>query len=318
VKRAVIVARDNSYGLSVDSAVLGGALRRLGWEVAAGVPGGRGLIERLLRRRTADVVFHMERVFPAWASAAPVNVLVPNQERFPRRHLGRLRHVALVAAKSRHAQRIFAELGCRTALLGFSSPDRLLDGIEKDWNGFFHLAGGSTLKGTEDILALWTAHPEWPQLVLVQKAANAPAGVPANVRLISGYLDDAELRQLQNRCGVHLCPSRAEGWGHYVVEALSVGAVTVTTDAPPMNELVTESCGVLVPVEREEARHLGTSYFVDRNALETAIERLTLMSASEKAGLGMQARARYDEVVAAFHDNCAALVDELGNLGQKP
>ena len=204
-------------------------------------------------------------------------------------------------------KRSFAALGRPVSYLGFTSEDRFDGAIAKNWSRFFHLAGGSTLKGTEDVLALWEAHPEWPELVLVQKKANAPAKVPANVTLISGFIDDTRLRQLQNECGIHLCPSRSEGWGHNILEALSAACVAVVTDAAPMNEHVDDGCGVLVSAGRSEARHLGTNYFVDRTALEQAIERLLAMPDAEKIKIGDAARLRFQAIDRDFRERVQAI-----------
>nr|WP_298100874.1 glycosyltransferase [uncultured Shinella sp.] len=213
----------------------------------------------------------------------------------------------MVLAKSRHAEEIFKALGAPTTYLGFTSEDRFDPSVARNWSGFLHVAGGSTLKGTEDILALWEKHPEWPELVLIQKEHLAPKAVPANVRLLSGYLDDDELRALQNGLGIHLCPSRAEGWGHHLVESMSVGALVIATNAPPMNEHITPQNGLLVDFERTEPRHLGTCFFVSPAALEKAIETAIAMPDAQKQRFGQAARQSYDEIAAGFAGRVKAL-----------
>lgn len=307
----LIVARDNKYGLSQHTELLKYALERAGMTVDTATTRSRRLVDRLLRRKHADIVVHMERAFPAWYSAGRRNVLVPNQERFPHRHLRRLRGIDLVAATTLHAEAIFSALGVKTVYMGFMSRDRLDETVERDWSTFFHLAGANTLKGTEDILVLWEKHPEWPALHLVQKADNAPRHVPANVVLHSGFLADEDLRTLQNRCGIHLCPSRAEGWGHSIVEALSCGVVVVTTDAPPMNEHVTKDSGLLVPYVRSEPRHLGTSYFVNQKELERVIGSISFMSLSDRINIGKKARSRFGLIVQNSISNIIEIFNEI-------
>lgn len=308
----LLVGRANDYGFARDARLLADAIERTGASTGFSEKRKRGLFDFLLRRKRAKGVLHIERAFPTWFGAAKRNWLMPNQERFPHRHLKRLRHIDLVLAKSRHAEEIFRALGARAAYLGFTSEDRRDASVTKDWNRFFHLAGGSTLKGTEDVVALWAAHPEWPELVLVQKAMHAPKSVPANVRLFSGYMDDADLKRLQNGCGIHLCPSRAEGWGHYIVEALSVGAVVVTTDAPPMNEIVGPDFGILLPYLRSEPRHLGWCYYVDPKGLEAAVKRLIAMPAAEKEAMGVRGRAHYEAIAQGFEERVRALLGPAG------
>lgn len=300
IREIAVVARDNRYGLTRDAGILRRGLESIGIRATVLNRRERTFMDRLRKRKVADVVVHLERIHPAWLGAAAHHVLIPNQERFPERHAGRLGHVNRVLAKTRHAREAFAGLGANSIHLGFTSLDRRDSSMPRDWNRFFHLAGGSTLKGTEDVLALWRAHPEWPELVLVQKRANAPGSVPANVTLLSGYLDDGELKRLQNTCGIHLCPSRSEGWGHHIVEAMSCGAVVVTTDAPPMNEHVTADCGVLVRAGWSRPRHLGHEYFMDRHALEATITDLVSRPTGFARSIGAGARARFEEIDRNF------------------
>ena len=141
-------------------------------------------------------------------------------------------------------------------------------------------------------MRVWQRHPQWPRLVLVQHAGGGAAAPAAqNIDARVGYLSDQELRTLQNESVFHLCLSLTEGWGHYIVEAMSVGCVTITVDARPMNELVGADRGVLVPYRRTGTQRLATTYLFDEAGLEAAIERTIAMSDEECAQLGAR-RAR--------------------------
>lgn len=303
----LIVARANNYGLTRDSTILQRALAATGIRAECVATRQRSLLEAALGRRRARVVLHVERVHRRWLGAGEENWLVPNQERFPRRHLGRLARIDRVLAKTRHAEIIFRDTAARSVIhTGFTSEDRHDPSVTKEWMRFFHMAGGNTLKGTEALIDLWARHPEWPELALRQKPEQVTGSLPANVMLYGDYMADGELRTLQNHCGVHLCPSQAEGWGHHIVEAMSTGAVTLTTDAPPMNELVNADCGMLVAAQGSEPRHLGRRFFVDPAALERTVQALIDMPADAKARLGDAARARYREIDQAFGERLAS------------
>jgi glycosyltransferase involved in cell wall biosynthesis len=306
MRKALILGRSNGVGLDRDAALLGAALGGAGMTVKT--PPLRSLLALLSPENRAGAAFHLERVAPWWKQKARRHYLIPNQERFPERLLGRLRMIDQVLCKSRHAQEIFSRHHPAVSYIGFTSEDRILEKIAPDYSRFFHLAGKSTLKNTEVLLALWTRHPEWPVLTLVQHPDNAPASVPENVELVSRYLPDPELREMQNGCGIHLCPSLSEGWGHYITEAMSCRAVTVVTDAPPMNELVDATRGVVVPYGRTEPRHLGTNFHIREDLLEEAISSLIAMSMEEKAALGNAARAWFLENDRAFHARIAEVV----------
>jgi glycosyltransferase involved in cell wall biosynthesis len=299
MKSALILGRINGAGLDRDAALLSAALEAAG--VTVRCPPWKDPRTAFMPSLRADAAIHLERVAPWWwKPKAPCHILIPNQERFPLRLLGKLRRINQVWCKTRHATEIFSKHHPDVRHIGFTSEDRLLDSINMDYGKFLHLAGRSTFKNTALVLELWHKHPEWPRLTLIQHPDNAPASVPANVELISRHLPDEELRQLQNTHGIHLCPSISEGWGHYIAEAMSCRAVVVTTDGPPMNELVAAPRGVMVPHHRSEPRHLGHNFFVDPAAREASIQSLIGMPGHEKQALGLAARSWFEENHAAF------------------
>lgn len=304
----LIISKDNQYGLTRDNNLLMRAMSNASnLEVRTANIRDRNLFNRFFQKREAERAVHMERFFPHWCGSADTHWLIPNQERFPQRHLRRLKKVDLVLGKSRHAVEIFHKLGARAEYLGYTSEDRYDPTIEKHWDSFFHLAGGSTLKGTEDLISLWGKHPEWPRLTLVQKEKNAAKILPDNVNLLSGYMSDDTLRVIQNRHGMHLCPSRAEGWGHHLVEAMSTASLIIATDAPPMNEHLTHECALLVPYNRTEPRRLGTSFFVDMDVLERKIQLAIEMNVQSKRAFGEAARARFQSISTCFQSRVKVL-----------
>lgn len=308
-----LIARTNGVGLDSDTHLLKRALVAMGHKVTVSHSRGRNFLQKctdlLFDRHDYDVNIFLERVFPNWLNSAPINFLIPNQERYPKRHLKRLEKIDQVLCKSRHAEEIFSAY-CSASFLGFTSKDLHLNDEIPDYQRFFHLAGRSTLKGTETLLEVWEKHPEWPTLTLVQHAQNAPKSVPNNVHLISDYLAYDDLIKLVNKSGIHLCPSRSEGWGHYIVEALSCGALVLTTDAPPMNEIITKKHGKLVPFTYEEPRHLGTNFFIDPQQLESSIQHIINMSLAEKKELGRAARAWFLNNNQQFKQRLAKVFDK--------
>ncbi|WP_417738742.1 glycosyltransferase [Rosistilla oblonga] len=253
----------------------------------------------------------VERVPWAWVKNQGQSVLLPNQERFPKRLLHRLRDIDIVLCKSRHAEEIFSRHAKQARFIGFTSLDRRLPEVAPDYGKFFHLAGSSTLKGTQMLLELWSQNPQWPTLTIVQHPRHAPETVPANVALFKEYLTDAVLQRMQNEHGIHLCPSRSEGWGHYIVEAMSCAAVVVTTDAPPMNELVDESRGFLVPWNRSQPRHLGTDFFVDPAELQRVINEILATDTASLEQRGQAARAWFETNEVEFETRARELFLEL-------
>ena len=308
-----IISRSNGVGLDQDAQLIKNSLEAGGMEVSLShcrsIPAWSHLIPT---KPKFDANIFLERTFSRWFGTSKINLLIPNQERFPARHIKKLKHIHTVLCKSKHAEEIFSQYS-RTELIGFTSADRNSTNSAMDFQSYFHLAGKSTLKGTEALLQTWEKHPEWPTLTLIQHKSNAPEQVPANVVLISEYISSEELVQHLNKHGVHLCPSLSEGWGHYIVEAMSCGAVVLTTDAPPMNEIVSASTGTLVPFYKTEPRHLGTNFHVNTSQLESHIEQLMQSSNSSKEAKGKAALAWFEQNDTQFRSQLAKTVSNILN-----
>ena len=245
-----------------------------------------------------DANIMLEHVQPAYFACAYRNFFIPNPEWLSKRDERHLHRFHAVLAKTRVAAATFKARGMVTHYIGFRSTDCLIPETQRQPH-FLHLAGASRMKGTARLLAVWRRHPEWPPLLVLQSPQTAQ-GMPTtpdrgNVQHhIATLRNIEEIRRLQNSHVFHLCLSEAEGWGHYIAEAMSCGAVTITCDAPPMNELVRAERGLLVAAQAIGTLNAATRYHFDEEALEAAIERARNMSPVEYNALGVAARSWFE------------------------
>jgi glycosyltransferase involved in cell wall biosynthesis len=275
----------------------------------------------LTRSPQFDVNLFDESIFPEHLPTARTNCLFVHPEWFREHNLEHFSRLNFVLCKTPSGVDAFRDLPVPCRMLGFTSPDKRIPGFARSGPiRCLHLSGQSAVKGSEAVVEAWSRHPEWPELTVIRRAKRyggeeAPS-LPSlpNVRYETDHVPAERLRLLQNECEVHVLPSQAEAYGHIIGEAMSVGAVVVTTDAAPMNELVTRERGVLVRVARSEPMRRSTRNFVDIASLETELNQIFAMSVAERAALGRNARAWYEAQDMGFQ---SALGEFLRSLPRR-
>lgn len=327
-RKICIIGKSNGVGLTRDIKLLADCLREDGHDVsvhaidAAEAKHRRSLLTQAKVRMQlawrarpatsdrANVNIMLEHLWPEFLCHARHNVVVPNPEWFDRNDLRFLNRVDSVWAKTRHSAEIFRGFGRNTHVISFDSEDRHRPEVPRE-RRFFHLAGKSTMKGTDRLLRAWAERPHWPTLTVLKHSADPQDVRAANIDIRYGYVEEQQLLHEQNACMFHVCTSLTEGWGHYIVEALSVGAVTLTLDAPPMNELVTAERGLLVKHERTDKQRLATTYFFAPSSLQSAVERAMALSDAEWSRLSANARGWYETNRGEFRQRVRTALREL-------
>lgn len=338
--RANIVSWDGG-GLGVDIDVLTRALVRAGCSVAfkgrrERRPRGRlrslmmtgGALARQVAARAGlfryDVNFFIESVFPEHLPTARVNCLFVNPEWFRDANLAHLSSLDVLLCKTPGGVEAMRTLPVACRDVGFTSPDRRLAVPPGGALRCLHVAGQSAVKGTEAVVDVWSRHPEWPRLTVVRRRTRYGGGAAPplpplpNVEYLVDRVPDDELRALQNSCAIHVQPSLAEGYGHVIGEAMSCGALVVTTDAPPMNELVGADRGMLVKVSRVEAHHRSQLNYVDLDDLERVLVAAFAMPAERRLLMGQAARSWFEHQDDRFLKAVDRLLEDLGLRGDRP
>lgn len=318
-----LIAWDNQSGLSVDLRLVRAVLERGGHEVVTSAIHLPRPLDRLrtrlagLGRPRYDLNLFLEHLEPAWFGHARRNAVVPNPEWFGNPP-ALLRRLDRVLCKTRSAVPWFAWRGADCTWIGFTSTDRLDPTLRRPAGVVqpLHVAGTSHSKGTPDLVEVWAAHPDWPLLTVVAHVRPGHAATDwnrPNVLHIDRRLEATELQALQNAAGLILCPSIVEGYGHAIAEAMSCGAVVVTNDAPPMNELVTESRGLLAGVAGVEPMRLGYRARIDQAQLAATIQRALDLAPGEAQARGDAAREWFVRNDAEFPARLLGAVEDLLN-----
>lgn len=293
-----IVTRDNGWGLSKDVVVLTEAIN------LARPDADVSFADWQTRPpESVDVQFFLELLPGHLFGLAGRNIAVPNPEWFMADFNSHIRRCSEVWAKTEDCATIFRTIAKRVEFTGWTSPDRFNGGVQRK-RRLVHLAGNSSAKGTAQVLDAMRMLPDL-QLTLVsaREWLNLPGNVDHRRRL-----EDAEFAQLQNEATIHLCPSSYEGFGHYINEARSCGALIITTAAAPMNELVHGSFGIGALAFSISRQNLATHKHVSAPSLAGCIRSAWEAPDDVVAVLGGRARNAYLADRDRFHERVKALL----------
>lgn len=236
-------------------------------------------------RKAADVNLFIEVLNRNHFHSAKKNYLIPNPEWFFPQWLPWLSSLNKVLCKTRDAERLFSKLKCKTSFISFTSEDRM--SIDKKEKSYVHLPGKSSAKGTQRIIEAFS-RAGMPELkIYSQKDYPVRA---KNIKLLRGEIPDIQYRKIQNENLIHLCPSTYEGFGHYINEAKSTGAVIVTTNGSPMNELVTPDFGFGCSYSSTVTSKLAEEKMVSVDSICEAVGMIEKTPVKTLLALGKKAR----------------------------
>lgn len=272
-------------------------------------------IYNIKQNKSYDKQFFIEHIYPNLLDNSICNIFIPNLEFINKNdfNLMKTNQIKYIIAKTNVAyDSLFKHFGHKVIKWIWTSIDRNISRINPDFSQYLHLKGKSRYKNTQMIFDLWMRHPEWPMIHIVhygEKNINGfleikqPVLVKDNITMYQYELDECTLESLMNRCGNHICASETEGYGHYVNEARSVGAVIITTNAAPMNEFTSKKYGFLVNPIKCKKIGLGFFYKINDVELETTIQNCINTSWEHKSIQGEIGKKMYNENNSLFSEN---------------
>ena len=322
-----IVTNNNQYGLSNDASLLVSNLSLAAKTTKSFSFKVRPVNFYCSECGNADINFFLELPNPLLIHSAKINILIANPEWFFKTWIPYLTEFDQIWCKTKCAESLFTKLinenfkinqdkVPKIIYTGWTSLDRNSLKEKASYSDFIHVAGKSILKGSQRLVESWK--PDYPKLHLIANSENNSITLSPdkdNIVIYKEMLSDATLISLMNKCGVHICPSEAEGFGHYLNEARSCGAVVVTTDANPMNQFSVRPFLIKVDESKPMERTLGTQQFFNQEHFSEIISTLITTDTTELKKVGAQSRLDFIKDQKKFREqlsNCMVnLVDKL-------
>lgn len=298
-RTVALISKHNTVGLTVDMDLMDDLLSSHGFHV-------RRVDWKATTMPVADIGIFLELFNPTLAYHCKKTIGIFNPEWFLPHWKRHLKGIGQIWCKSREAQDFFNKFNRDAHYTGFFSRDLLLENHPRE-RTFLHMQGRSLLKGTDAVLEAWRMHTDLPHLTVI---TTKPVRAPANVTVL-GRLPIEELVAQVNTHRFHLCPSRAEGWGHYITEALSAGAHVITTDASPMNEHVHAGFGTLVTPSRSTRRFDVREHHHNPDHIADAVRTALTLDDATLDAQGEQARAHFLRRNDEFRRTALTLLEKL-------
>ena len=240
------------------------------------------------------ITIFLEHIYKELMKFGEKTFLIPNLEWLNQYDIENMKQIETILCKTKDSyetiKRMFPKKNI--SYMNFTSKDRKRDEIKPNYEKYLHVKGISNYKNTQMILNIWMKHEEWPMLTIIHYGTleiDIPIKVKTNITMIQKKVNEEVLERIMNENGVHICCSYAEGFGHYINEGRSVGAVVLTTNGAPMNEMSKK----VVPVKTTKPIMCSTGYIIEEKDVENEIKKIIKTKKKELIKIGNENRKNY-------------------------
>ena len=196
----------------------------------------------------AELNIFLEVMNPLLFSFARKNVWIPNPEWTYKTWVPYLKLIDEVWAKTSEAYEIFNNMGVKTIEIGWSSLDKCWDISEKkNYHKAIVPVGRNIFRYPKPILQAYDRirqkdsdlYKKLPVLHIVYNPQAITIFVPESISdkvVTHEFMTEPDYNSLLKECGLCVCLSVTEGFGHAVNEAMSAGCNLLLSNIRPFRE----------------------------------------------------------------------------------
>ena len=233
---------------------------------------------------------------------------------------------------------------------GFTSICKINKSVlqKKNYNLIVHFAGKSPHKNTDIIIKSWienkgfvhlnpkikliitctdvdgidktcfkTHLKEWITYDRIKKNGCEYIKILPNLLICTKQISNID--NIIKKAGCFLCPSSIEGYGHYLNEGRCNGGIVITTNAPPMNELIRRNYGLLIKYDKmlnmtKYNKHGASwglpgsnAFLITKKELTKQIEKYINLPNDKKIMMSKKAYLSFNKNLFEFEDRMVQL-----------
>ncbi len=196
---------------------------------------------------------------------------------------------------------------------------------KRDYTTILHLAGAHHFKNTDTIIKCWMKYDNLPPIIIgcydmciknslmkyLTKEEYDKIKENKKITFINSNMNFNDVVTMKYYYAIHLCPSMTEGYGHYINEGRITKSLVITSNFPPMNELIDDKSGILMNCESLYTRSNGSELCIfDIDTVANTIFDVQKLSIDQINKFGENAYEKYIADTADFYKN-AKIIDRI-------
>ena len=274
----------------------------------------------------AELNIFIEVITPSLFAYAAKNIWVPNPEWTYKTWEPYAKRVDEIWVKTHEAERLFSEWGVPTRYIGWTSIDKVVPD-KKNFHKAIVPVGKNIWRNPKPIIQayiriaqqrpdMYRALPELHIVHTPEAVALPPVPEPfqGKIKLHSEVLSETDYDALLQECGLCICMSAAEGFGHAVNEAMSTGSVLMLSPIDAFRELSDDAIWVSNAKVTPHPQCLGTLEDIDVESLVEALVMYSTGGLSWKRQTGALSRSTYEARHQAFVTRMEGVLAEFKDV----
>jgi hypothetical protein len=273
----------------------------------------------------AEVNFFIEVINPAMFAYASKNIWIPNPEWTYKTWQPYASMVDEIWVKTREAEELFLKWTPNVKYIGWTSVDKQYPELgSKDPSKGIVPVGKNVWRHPKPIFQAYTRilaqKPELfaklPHLTIVHvpehvAIAELPEELRSKITLRSEVIPEEEYKQLLHTCGLVVCTSAAEGFGHAVNEALSSGCIPILSPIQAFRELIQTALWASKSKVMDHPQCLGSLEDVDVDTVVDAFIDYIHLSDDDRRSKTIDSRSVYEDRHEEYVKSMLSRLDKL-------